>query len=341
MVIEEAHNKRLKDYELNIKTKYLVDHSIFERNTDNSKNDNINQGIILEKDYYNGNGVCIKKENVFDSRILYTYQFNEKKEIKCSNCGAISSVDNNDDHCSYCGTSFNIEYNNKELGSKYFYDLVIKDKSYIIKTFILDLIVSFIIVGIYIINTSRTFYFFDKLKIAIGSLLLCLILFFVFYYVDAIILLPGLKRKKEAQNQRQMDFWKRLSQKKLDKVTFMNNLSYELRELYYGDKYKDIIDFDIIDYEEFEDIEKFGNLYVDVSVDIRIARYDNGKIKSKREVKKYRMRWARQNDILSPGVNEIKCHNCNSSIDVREKTCKYCGTRVNYYQQWYLEKELD
>ena len=339
MVIEEAHNKRLKDFELNIKTKYLVDHTILERNTDNSKNDNINQGIILEKEYYKG--VCLKKENIFDSRILYTYEFNEPKEIKCSNCGAISSVDNDDDHCPYCGTSFNIEYTNKELGSKYFYDLVVKDKSYIIKTFVIDFIVSFILVAIYIINTSRTFYFFDKLKIGIGSLLLCLILFFVFYYVDAIILLPGLKRKKEAQNQRQRDFWDKLAEKKLDKVTFMNNLIYELRELYYGDKYKDIIDFDIIDYEEYKEVEKDDNLFVDVSIDIRIVRYIDGKIKSKRETKKYRMRLARCSEKLSPGKNEIKCYNCNSSIDVRDKKCKYCGTRINYYQQWYLDKELD
>ena len=35
----------------------------------------------------------------------------------------------------------------------------------------------------------------------------------------------------------------------------------EIRELYYSDKYKDIIDFDIIDYVEFKDIEKDNKLY--------------------------------------------------------------------------------
>ena len=29
------------------------------------------------------------------------------------------------------------------------------------------------------------------------------------------------------------------------------------------------------------------------------------------------------------------------AIDVRDKACKYCGTKINDYQQWYLDKELD
>ena len=339
MVVEEAQTNRLKEYGLNIKTKYQSDHQLLERNTDGSKNDNIKQGIILEKDYYKG--VLLKKENIFDSRILYTYEFNESKEVKCGNCGATSNVDDNSGYCPYCHTNFNLEYTNKDLGSKYFYDLVTKDKSYIIKTYIFDLIVSFIITSVYIVNTSRTFYFFDMLKIAVGTILISLLLFYFFYYVDAMILLPGVRRKKERQNKRQQEFWSRLETKKLDKTTFYNNLLYELRELYYSDKYKDIIDFDIIDYVEFKDIEKDNKLYVDVSIEIRIVRYDNGKIKSKLDVKSYRMVWARQEETLNPGVNEIKCHNCNSSIKIRDKECKYCGTKINYYQQWYLVKELD
>ena len=339
MVIEQAQNKRLKELGLNIKTKYQADDKILERNTDNSKNDNIKQGIILEKDYYKG--VLLKKENIFDSRITYTYEFNESKEIKCINCGATSNIDDNDDHCPYCNTCFNLEYNAKNLGSKYYYDLVTKDRSYIIKTYIIDLIISTVITSFYIVNTSRTMYFFDILKIVVGSILVSLILFYFFYYLDAMILLPGIKRKKELQNKRQQEFWERLEKKNLDKTTFYNNFLYELRELYYSDKYKDIIDFDIIDYEEFKDIEKDNKLYVDVSIDIRIVNYKNEKIKSKREIKSYRMICARKNDSLAPGVNEIKCHNCNSSIDVREKKCKYCGTKINYYQQWYLDKELD
>ena len=339
MVVEEAQTNRLKEYGLNIKTKYQSDHQLLERNTDGSKNDNIKQGIILEKDYYKG--VLLKKENIFDSRILYTYEFNESKEVKCINCGAISNIDNNNDHCPYCNTSFNLEYTSKNLGSKYYYDLVTKDRSYVIKTYIIDLIISSIITSFYLISTSRTMYFFDILKIVVGSILVSLILFYFFYYVDAMILLPGLKRKKEAQNKRQQEFWERLEKKNLDKTTFYNNLLYELRELYYNDKYKDIIDFDILDYEEFKDIEKDNKLYVEVSIDIRIVRYINGKVKSKREIKKYRLVCVQEEDSLAPGANEIRCYNCNSSIDVREKKCKYCGTRINYYQQWYLDKELD
>lgn len=339
MIVDEAQKHRLKEYGINIKTKYKADDKILERNTDCSRNDNIKQGIILEKDYYSK--TLLKKEKDFDSRILYTYEFNESKNIKCNNCGAISDINTIDDHCPYCNSSFNIEYNSKELGSKHYYDLIIKDKTYIIKTYIMDFVISLIISSIYIISTSRTFYFFDILKIVVATVLISLLLFYVFYYLDALILLPSLKRKKELQNQNQKDFFNELSKKNLDKITFYNNLLYELRELYYSDKYKNIIDFDIIDYNSFKLIEKNNNIYVDVSVDIRIIEYKNQKIVSKRTDKKYRMLWARQNDFLSPGENQIKCHNCSSSIDVREQKCKYCGTKINYYQQWYLDKELD
>ena len=52
MIVDEAQKHRLKEYGINIKTKYKADDKILERNTDCSRNDNIKQGIILEKDYY-------------------------------------------------------------------------------------------------------------------------------------------------------------------------------------------------------------------------------------------------------------------------------------------------
>ena len=42
----------LKDFGINIKTKYYVGNKVYERNTDDSINDDIISGIICEKDYY-------------------------------------------------------------------------------------------------------------------------------------------------------------------------------------------------------------------------------------------------------------------------------------------------
>ena len=93
-------------------------------------------------------------------------------------------------------------------------------------------------------------YFFDILKIVIGTLILGLVLFIFFYYMDAKMILPSIKREKERQNNLQKEFWKRMEEKNVDKIKFFNNMIYLLRELYYSDKYSRVIDFDIIDYDE-------------------------------------------------------------------------------------------
>ena len=339
MVVEQSQKERLDKYGINIKTKYQNGNKVSERNTDNSICENIHNGIILEKNYIKNS--LIKKETIFDSRITYTYEFNESKELVCSNCGAISNIDDNTDYCPYCKSNFNIEYTNKNLGSKYYYDLVTKNKSYIFITYIFDFIISLILTSLYIVNTSRTLYFFDMMKIVIGTLLISLILFYFFYYIDAMILLPWIRRKKEKQNNKQKLFWEKMKEKGYDKTIFFNNFIFELRELYFSNKYISIIDFDILDYEDFKFKEEKEKTYVDVRIEIRIVNYIDGKIKSKKIKKSYRMISVNQERELKPGKNEIKCHNCNSSIDVRNTKCKYCGTKNNYYQTWYLEKEID
>ena len=48
LISNNFHNKMLKEHKLNIKTKYIVGNKILERNTDNSYNDDIKNGIRCE-----------------------------------------------------------------------------------------------------------------------------------------------------------------------------------------------------------------------------------------------------------------------------------------------------
>ena len=83
MITDSFHIKKLKQYGLDIKTKYIVGHKILERNTDGTINDDITNGIRCEKQYYKNNKL-IHKEKLFDSRIEYTFISNnmEEKEHK-------------------------------------------------------------------------------------------------------------------------------------------------------------------------------------------------------------------------------------------------------------------
>ena len=335
MIVEKAQDIRLKKLGLNIKTKYKNGDNICERNSDDSLNQNVKDAIIIEKDYYKG--ILIHKENIFDSRILYTYDFNGEDDFTCKNCGMSGKAKDFENECPYCGTNYNVEYQDKEMGSKNYYDYVIKDKSYIIKTCILDFLVSLIIVSLIVIPNSRTFYLFDILKILGLTIVVSGILFFVFYYVDAFFLLPSLKRKKEIINKRQEEFWKEANSLNIDKTKFFNNIIYELREYYYNDKNPNVIDFDIIDYDEFKLI-KDDDLYVDVTFDIRVVSFINNKIVSKRSDITYRFKRLKDFNELKKGINHIPCPSCGSSIDARKSECSYCGKKINYLQEWYLDK---
>jgi len=339
MITEQSQEKRLQKFGIHIKTKYQVDHAIKERNTDNSLNDTITEGIILEKDYYR-NGLLLKKETVFDSRILYTYEFNQKGRMVCKNCGMQGDVLAFQNGCPYCHSHYNLDFDNKELGNKYYYDLTVKDKSYLIKTFLIDFVFSFVIVFFYILKTSRTFYFFDFLKVIGGTLLVGLLLFYVFYYLDAMILLPSVRRKKEKINEKQREFFERMEKIGVTKSSFYNNLHYDIRNLFYSNKYPDIIDYDIIDYHEYQDEIVDGILFVNVNLDIRIVRFRDGKIISKLENKTYRLKRVKKDKELEGAVNLIQCLNCGASVDATLGRCSYCGGTYNYLQEWYLVEEL-
>ena len=145
-ITESFQDKKLKQYGITIKIKYIVGHKILERRTDNKDNDDIKAGIICEKEYFiNNKPVHIEKN--FDSRIEYTYisQDEEKKETTCPNCGMEGKLIDFIDGCPYCKTNYNMEYNDKDLGSKYHYDLVLKNNPYRIMVGIIDLIISMIL----------------------------------------------------------------------------------------------------------------------------------------------------------------------------------------------------
>ena len=179
LISDNYHNKKLKEYGLNIKTKYIVGNKILERNTDNSINDDIKNGIRCGKEYYLNNRL-VHKEKDFDSRIEYTFisQEMEEKDYECPNCGMSSKLKDFVDGCPYCHTAYNIDYSDKDLGSKYHYDRVLRSNVYRIVTAIIDLIISIVISFFFIKLTSRTFNSVDISKI------------FVFYFLLSVFYQP-------------------------------------------------------------------------------------------------------------------------------------------------------
>lgn len=333
LVSEVFHKNKLKDLNINIETKYIVGNEIKIRNSDDSLNQDVEKGIRCEKNYY-VNGELKKSEKEFDSRIEYTYVTSEQdeKEYKCSNCGMKAQIKDFVDGCPYCGTSYNIDYQEKDMGSKYTYDLVLKNSLYRIITGVVDLIVSIIISYIFIVSTSRTFNGYDIGKIFIYGFILALILYYFFYTLDAYIILGPIRRFKERENKEQRDFWERT---KVDKATFFNNLNYELGKKYYQDEH--IIDYDILDYLEYNDTYRDDILYVEVKAVVRIISYKDGEMLSNTSDESFVLKRHEAGTLdLKDGVNMIRCHNCGSTIDVTKGKCEYCDSEIKYLQEWIM-----
>lgn len=330
LISETYQKEKLKRYGINIRTKYIVGNKILERNTNDSVNDNIERGIRCQKEYYIDNKLA-HKEKLFDSRIEYTYIMdnNINEEYECPNCGMKSPLKDFIDGCPYCKTYYNMDYSEKDLGSKYHYDRVLKSNIYRVITLIVDIIISIIISFIFIKLTSRTFNNYDIIKIFIYGIILSLILYYFFYIADAYIILSPIKKFKDKENKKQIEFWQRT---KINKKTFFNNLNYEIRKKYYSKE--NIIDYDILDYTNFKDYEVNGVLYVDVTADLRIVTYENKKLKSKIITQTYTMQ-QNKNTLLNLGTKEniIRCANCGASIDVTKGKCEYCHSEIKYLQE--------
>ena len=166
-ISDASQKKKLKKLNINIKTKYIVGNQILERNTNNSYNDDIEKGIRCEKDYYLKDYLT-HKETKFDSRIEYTFisKDQEDQEYTCINCGMHSKLRDFLDGCPYCGTNYNIDYSEKDLGGKYHYDRVLRTTTYRFITAIVDIVISILLSFKEVISSS----FKEICKCLFGSL---------------------------------------------------------------------------------------------------------------------------------------------------------------------------
>lgn len=332
LISDNSQNNKLKKFNINIKTKYIVHDKILERNTNNSYNDDIKSGIRCKKEYYIGDRL-LKIENQFDSRIEYTFIANEDKEFVCVNCGLHTNLSEFVDGCPYCGTYYNLDYTEKDLGSKYHYDRVLRTNTYRVITGIVDLVFSLLATYYFIKFTSRTFNVYDISKIFIYGFILSVVLYYFFYLIDGYIVLKPIKLYKDGQKQKQVEFWNRT---KIDKKKFFNNLNYEIGRKYFNDI--DVIDYDILDYDEFTDSYINNVMYVKVKAYVRVVKFVNGKLKSMYITDTYNMKRMNENVFeMKNGTNFVKCNNCGASVDVVKEKCDYCGTKISPLQEWILD----
>ncbi len=326
---EKKSLKRLKDFGLSLVTTYKSGDQIVTKNSFETLRTNIVNGICLEKNYLRG-GSSLYKLHGFDPRIKYTF-VNASTASKCPNCGA--DIDIESGECPYCGTAYNMDYESKSLGAKYHTDLVMNTKTYKYVTALLAFVTSFIISYIYIRTTGRTFNVWDMAKVLAGTALFGLAFYFVFYYLDSFFILLPIKIYKERINAEQTKFWAQ-NGREINKDTFFTNLNYELQKYYFeGDKTRNVLDFDFVDYTT---ITRDGDI-VTIKILVREVYIDGGKVKCRQVSKSIRLKRAViEHHLENVGGVALRCRNCGHSMDAFQKVCPSCGTPHNYLQEWYM-----
>ena len=338
---ERNHEKKLKEKNIVIKTIYSDGNKTYEKYSDNSKNDNLERGIRVEKDYYLNNKL-VKKLYGFDPRIEYTFINSQAigTDYDCPNCRMITKISENTERCPYCDSYFNLDYKNKDQGSKSSYDLVLHSKKYIFVTLLLDVTISFFISYLYF-SHGRTYNVYDLGKTAAVGLGLALLLFFVFYLIDGLIVLLPIRLKKEKINASDAKLWKELDDRKIHYNTFYNNLHYELDKYYFVDQVNStIVDYDVIDYYNFKLMEDASHIYLSLDMIIREVRYVDNRFECRTLNKKVVFKKNSKPVVRTDDgeIHNINCHNCGASIDVTSDKCRFCDTPNNYNQEWYLNK---
>lgn len=252
IITEKFHDKRLKKFGINIKTKFQDGNNISERNSDNSYNDDIKNGIILNKTYFK-NDIPIHMENNFNPSLLYSFVLNKELEsdIKCPNCGIVCKGKEFENGCPYCGSIYTIEYSYKNVGAKLQLNYVMKNCKYKFRIFFIDFIICFILSFWHCTATGRTFTIFDIAKILALASLGTLLLFYPVYILDSYLVSSNVIRRTKRKHQKQLKFWKDISKYNISKERFFNNLNNELNEYFYDNSYNkntNVIDYDILDY---------------------------------------------------------------------------------------------
>lgn len=328
---------RLQRLGINIRTVYLDGRGFVERNTNNSRNDNVMRGVRQQKSYLL-NGVLKHTVDTFDTRILYTYFVHgtDQDSFHCPNCGATIQENSLLDVCPYCKTYFNIDYDQKSAGAKVSYDYVLKSNRYKVIAFFVALLITTIVMFFFIRTFGRTYNIYDKLKVFGGGLILGAALYFLFYRLDSLIVLGPIKRKKERENQLQKAFWARLAQYGIDQLSFYNDFHYELGRKFYTPQ-SDIIDYDILDYDNFTDQAVGNQLQVKVRATIRTIHFNNGNFTEKTEQNTFVFGYFPSPTLSLDGdATIIRCQNCGSTIDATAGICQFCGTPNSALIQWRL-----
>lgn len=323
------HLKRLEEKEIVIEEiyKYPKDNKIFIRTTDGKENDSVYKSPKIEKNFYR-NGKLLFREKNFDKETTFTIVASKgENKHKCSECGYEDIKKNFYNGCPYCGANFTVDYS--------------KNKSYgrSIKELFSFKWVKILCITIPIITSLISIYINRDIEAIIGSIFAIPVLMFFMYILIMIFYTPYLLYKtiiyKDVHTFRIKYNGQIINNAKLVKdiqITLLND--YYDENLY--PENKNLIDFDILDFEDYNYRRKNNMDYIVVRLKVR--KYFNNNNKIKRTISKEHIMVYPNPHYIEKHQEIRKCPSCGSNVPPLVKRCEYCKNILPSTTLWLIEK---
>lgn len=340
-VSERSHLNRLKSRNLVINDYFVYQNEkmnkIFVRSSDGIKNDNVLNAYRSEKEYYlNGKLICTLKN--FDKNTKYTFILNKNTDemFECPNCGYTAKSSEFFDECPFCNSAFNVDYKTSKYSVTTVLQEVVREPVFKVVVFIVAII--FLVAGILNNDFPEAWH-----SIYVLYLIIMFPVLLFTSYMACIMCATPLFFYRVIKNSNRYD-WVEFARKRgveIDKSNFYKDFQVALKNYYYGsEKYIDLIDFDILDYDGyFVKVVDKDNVYVTIRFKVRKLFLKNNKIKKR--VNKAKIKFKRNNDYIKSDAKTTKCDNCGAAISIYDKNCKYCKSKItNKTNEWYISEVI-
>lgn len=333
-IIEKLHLKRLEDNGIVIEEifKNVKENTIYIRTSDGKECDAFTKCPKIEKNYYK-DGKLLYRETDFDNGIKYSYTSTKNSIEKCSECGYEASSKEFFDGCPYCGSQFNVEYTSTRRntsGKTKPLTITAIDKRIFLIVGIISLIIGS---GISLVK-ARTIEFGMIIDIIIQSLIsfitinLAMVPFYMSYFVVKLLMIKDFPNSPIKINGRE-----------ISSLQLLKDLQSELKKYYYykNSKYKDLIDYEILDYKDYQvDCTNYYQPRIHFIIIIRKYFLIDNKITT--AVVEKNLTMMRNNNYKEKESKMRKCQECGAPIEGTSDVCTYCHKKIVPNKQWLLER---
>ena len=323
------HLKRLEEKEIVIEEiyKYPKDNRIFIRTTDGKENDSVYKSPKIEKNFYK-KGKRLFREKDFDPKTFYTISaIKGDKTHTCSECGYTDELKEFFNGCPYCGANFSVDYSNAKSYGRTYKELF---SFKWVKTLCILLPILFAIASIYINQ---------DIEAIIGAIISIPVMMFATYLFIMIIYTPVIFYKIIAYQDVRVNTI-RYNKEIINNAKLIKDVQTTLLNDYYDEQlypeHKNLIDFDILDFENFK--YKYKNNIQYIVLRLKVRKYFNKENKIKKVISKEHISVFMNPYYTDKKQDLRKCPSCGANIPPFKKKCEYCKKPLPTTTLWIIEK---